>query len=123
MKGPPIFSGPHTTGSNEWQQIYFKCQVQYDRVPDDFTARFTITFTFDGYELESIGVPHKHLPPFIVGPEGDISANLTEYYLQGRLGKEVRSSFKLLILLILLANMLLLSNSINNLNCACQSPF
>lgn len=90
MKGPPIFSGPHTTGSNEYQQIYFTCQVQYDRVPYDTFARFMITFVFDGLELENIEPPHKHLPPFIVGPDGDLSANLTEYYLQGRLGKEVR---------------------------------
>src|SRR6218665_3447507 len=90
MKGAPTFSGPHTLGVNETQEIYFKCQVQYDRVPGDTFARFMITFVFDGYELESIEAPHKHLPPFIVGPDGDISAHLTEYYLQGRLGKEVR---------------------------------
>lgn len=90
MSGTPVFSGPHTTGNNAMQQIYYKCQVQYNRVPDDSFARFMITFIFDGLELEDIATPHKRLPPFIVEPSDDISANLTEYYLQGRLGKDIQ---------------------------------
>lgn len=90
MKDLPILAGPYTTGHNQEQQIYFTCQVQYDRVQDDSFARFMITFVFDGLELETIGSPYKHLPPFIVGPDGDMFVDLTEYYLQGRLGKKVR---------------------------------
>lgn len=91
---PPIFSGPYTTGHNAEQQIYFTCVVQYNKnPPNDTFARFIVTFIFDGYELESIGAPHKHLPSFVMGPDGEIAANLTEYHLQGRLGKEVRFSF------------------------------
>lgn len=117
MTGVPIFTGPDTTGSNEEQQIYFKCQVQYVRQSNDTYARFLITFVFDGFELENIGAPHKRLPPFILGPSDDISAKLTEYHLQGRLGKEVRYFYTLSGLLahVLLQNTLrLFKNSIND---------
>lgn len=95
MIGPPIFSGPHTNGSNEYRQLYFTCEVQYKREPNDTFARFMTKFVFDGYELEGIAAPHKRLPPFTLEPDGNMTmtAYLTEYYLQGRLGKEVRSSF------------------------------
>jgi len=93
MKGFPIFSGPLINGSGLSAEIYFSCEVQYDRQPNDINARFRVTFLFDGLPLEYIGLDAQHPPerlePTILNPNKTLIAILDESKLRGRLGREV----------------------------------
>lgn len=93
MTGLPIFSGPHNNGSVPSGEIYFRCQVQYNRQPNDTNARFCVTFLFDGQPIEYIGVnavhPPARLEPTILDPDSSLIAELNESKLRGRLGREV----------------------------------
>src|SRR6218665_232770 len=103
MKAFPVFSGPHTNGSGLSAEIYFSCEVQYDRQPNDINARFRVTFLFDQRPLEYIDVnatrPPERLEPIILNPNRTLVAILDESKLRGRLGREVKFSSAFCIIL------------------------
>ena len=97
MKAFPVFSGPHINGSNQSAEIYFSCEVQYDRQPNDSNARFRVTFLFNGQQSVDIvvdkGWPPERLEPTILNPNSSLVGVLSEFHLRGRLGKEVKFTF------------------------------
>src|SRR6218665_225528 len=97
MKAFPVFSGPHINGSNQSAEIYFSCEVQYDRQPNDSNARCRVTFLFGGQPLEDIDLDAQHPPerlePTILNPNRTLVAILDESKLRGRLGREVKFTF------------------------------
>lgn len=94
MNGDPVFSGPHSNnGSGFSEEIYFSCEVQYSPQPNDSNVRLRVTFLFDGQPLEYIDVdakhPPEHLEPTILNSSSSLVVVLNEFYLRGRLGREV----------------------------------
>ena len=96
MDGNPVLRGPIVTSTSTFS---FYCDIVYTPAIPPRLARFEVTFLFDGAEI-SEGAPlvDTYADQYELLPiETDInnppfSVELEDFYLTGRLGKQVREN-------------------------------